>query len=257
MNVQKTSPKEIWLSSAHVETGNLIGRRNFLRTAVAGGCALAATSLFAKPGLFAEALTQTVTIGEGPFYPDKFPLDTDNDLLIINDSITRAVGEISYLSGRVLSSAGEPVRNAFVEIWQVDNHASYIHTGGRNRAGYDRNFQGYGRFMTDFGGRYFFRTIKPVPYRMGVVSRTPHVHFAVSKNGHRILTTQMLIRGHEMNQSDLLFRSVRDTKLRETVLVDFKPLEGSKLGELTVNFEIVLGKTLQEMEDGTFHGTIG
>jgi protocatechuate 3,4-dioxygenase beta subunit len=92
---------------------------------------------------------------------------------------------------------------------------------------------------------------------MGGVSRTPHVHFAISKNGRRILTTQMLIRGHEMNNSDFLFRSVRDTKLRESVLVDFEPLEGSKLGELTVNFDIVLGKTLQEMEDGTFRGTIG
>jgi protocatechuate 3,4-dioxygenase beta subunit len=257
MKIQKISPKEIWLLIPHVETGALVGRRNFLRTAAAGGCALAVTSLFAKPGLFAEALTQTATIGEGPFYPDKFPLDTDNDLLIINDSITPAVGEISYLSGRVLSRAGEPVRNAFVEIWQVDSHASYIHTGGRNTAGYDGNFQGYGRFMTDSGGRYYFRTIKPVPYGMGGVSRTPHVHFAISKNGRRILTTQMLIRGHEMNNSDFLFRSVRDTKLRESVLVDFEPLEGSKLGELTVNFDIVLGKTLQEMEDGTFRGTIG
>ena len=39
---------------------------------------------------------------EGPFYPDKLPLDTDNDLLIINDDLTPAVGEITYLSGQVL-----------------------------------------------------------------------------------------------------------------------------------------------------------
>lgn len=35
---------------------------------------------------------------EGPFYPDKMPLDTDNDLLIVNDSITPAVGEVTYVS---------------------------------------------------------------------------------------------------------------------------------------------------------------
>jgi protocatechuate 3,4-dioxygenase, beta subunit len=59
---------------------------------------------------------------EGPFYPDRLPLDTDNDLIIINNSLTPAVGEITHLSGRVLGANGSPVRNAVVEIWQVDNN---------------------------------------------------------------------------------------------------------------------------------------
>ena len=29
------------------------------------------------------------------------PLDTDNDLIILNDSLTPAVGNIAYLSGQV------------------------------------------------------------------------------------------------------------------------------------------------------------
>ena len=56
-------------------------------------------ALFATPGLFAEQLTETSPVGEGPFYPDTLPLDTDNDLLLINESITPAVGEITHLSG--------------------------------------------------------------------------------------------------------------------------------------------------------------
>ena len=48
---------------------------------------------FATPGLFAEQLVVTPPVGEGPFYPDKLPLDTDNDLIIINNAITPAVGE--------------------------------------------------------------------------------------------------------------------------------------------------------------------
>ena len=47
-----------------------------------------AAAAFATPGLLAEELTKTSPVGEGPFYPDKLPLDTDNDLLIINDAIT-------------------------------------------------------------------------------------------------------------------------------------------------------------------------
>src|SRR4051812_43262997 len=73
----------------------------------------------------------TAALSEGPFYPDKMPLDTDNDLLIINDAITPALGAVTWLSGRVLTASGQPIRNAFVEIWQTDDKASYIHTRGR------------------------------------------------------------------------------------------------------------------------------
>ena len=74
----------------------LPARRQFLQTAGASG----ALALFLRRGLFAEALElkPTASTTEGPFYPDKMPLDTDNDLLIINDAITPAVGEVSHLS---------------------------------------------------------------------------------------------------------------------------------------------------------------
>ena len=101
---------------------------------------------------------------EGPFYPDKLPLDTDNDLLIVNDSITPAVGQITYLSGRVLDRRGNPLRNAVVEIWQVDGKGVYLHSGSENRDRRDAHFQGYGRFLTGARGEYCFRTVKPVPY---------------------------------------------------------------------------------------------
>lgn len=39
-------------------------------------------------GLFAEELTRTPAQTEGPFYPNKLPLDTDNDLILINDKLT-------------------------------------------------------------------------------------------------------------------------------------------------------------------------
>src|SRR6516164_2392592 len=86
-----------------------------------------AAALFSVPGLFAEELTRkTPWVEEGPFYPPKLPLDTDNDLLIVNDSITPAVGEITHLSGRILDAKGDPVRNALVEIWQCDRDGTYL-----------------------------------------------------------------------------------------------------------------------------------
>ncbi|GAA5508164.1 protocatechuate 3,4-dioxygenase [Novipirellula caenicola] len=222
----------------------IVGRREMLK----GGIALAATAMSTST-VFAE-LIETPPQTEGPFYPNKMPLDTDNDLLVINDAITPAVGEITHLSGRVLDAKGNPVRNAFVEIWQVDNNAVYINTNDTtNRVNQDKNFQGYGRFLTDSKGQYYFRTIKPVPYP----GRTPHIHFGVSKSGHRILTTQLYVKGHPANERDGILRRI-DPKSRQTVLGDFKPLVDSTIGELAVNFDIVLGVTAQEDEQGRMHG---
>src|SRR5437868_2566715 len=120
--------------------------------------------LFMTRGLFAEQLTRrTAHVEEGPFYPPKLPLDTDNDLIIVNDSITPAVGEITHLSGKLLDGRGEPVRNATVEIWSTDHEGVYLADRDRQTR-YDSHFQGFGRFLTSSTGEYYFRTLKPVRY---------------------------------------------------------------------------------------------
>jgi protocatechuate 3,4-dioxygenase beta subunit len=212
-------------------------RRAFLQSLTFGAAA------FYTPGVFAQALTETAPLGEGPFYPDKLPLDTDNDLLILNSTITPAVGQITHLTGRVLAASGQPIRNAVVEIWQTDVKGSYIHTGGLNAAGRDGNFQGYGRFLTDSRGQYYFRTIKPVPYTLQGQFRAPHIHYAISTGGKRVLTTQAHVRGHEANARDFVLARLTNPRMLDTVLVDFKPMDGSKIGELTANFDIVMGRT--------------
>ena len=210
-------------------------RRHFL-SGVAMGVAA-----FSTPGVFAEDLTRTPAQTEGPFYPDKLPLDTDNDLLIINDTITPAVGEITHLGGRILDANGNPIRNALVEIWQVDNNGAYLHSGTSNRERKDSNFQGFGRFLTGKSGEYYFRTVKPVPYP----GRTPHIHFAVKMKGRDKFTTQCYVKGHPGNEKDFIWRGVRDSKQRDSITVDFAPIKESKLGELAAKFDIVLGFTPQ------------
>ena len=215
---------------------NFIQRRGFLRSALAGSAAM-----FSVPGAFAEALTLTPRDVEGPFYPDTLPLDTDNDLLIVNDSITPAAGEVTHLSGVVLDSKGSPLRNALVEIWQVDNQGIYRHTEAPNTEDRDRHFQSYGRFVTGSTGEYYFRTIKPKLYGQ----RTPHIHYAVSYRNKRVLTTQLYIEGEQKNAADMLYRRVGggDPRLQKLVTVPFKPLPESAAGELTARMDIVLGVT--------------
>jgi len=215
-------------------------RRNFLSRIAVGAMGALGTVAFKTPGVFADQLIQTPRQTEGPFYPDKMPLDTDNDLLIINDAITPAVGVVTHLSGRILDRRGEPIRNALVEIWQVDNNAAYLHTGSVNRDKRDPNFQGFGRFLTGSTGEYYFRTIKPVQYPG---RQAPHIHFAVKLKGQDKFTTQCYIKGHPGNERDAILRGIRDPKARQSVILDFTPIKESRLGELAARFDIVLGFT--------------
>lgn len=218
---------------------NNLSRRLFLSGAAVG--VIGAPAFFA-PGVFAEQLAQTPAQTEGPFYPDKLPLDTDNDLLIINDAITPAVGAVTHLSGRILDKRGDPIRNATVEIWQVDNNAAYLHTKSDNYAKRDRNFQGFGRFVTASSGEYYFRTIKPVVYPGRLA---PHIHFAVKVKGRDKFTTQCYIKGHPGNATDFVVKDIKDPKARELVMVDFAPIKSSRIGELAAKFDIVMGYTAE------------
>src|SRR5947208_6319192 len=207
-------------------------RRQFFSRLGIGG------ALMTVPGLFAEQLILTPRQTEGPFYPDHLPLDTDNDLIIVNDALTPAVGQITHLSGRVLDGRGDPIRNALVEIWQTDNNGVYLHSGDKH-AKRDPNFQGFGRFMTGSSGEYYFRTIKPVLYP----GRTRHIHYALKMKGREKWTTQCYVKGEPQNERDGIYKEITDPKARASVTVDFAPIKDSRIGELAARFDIVMGFT--------------
>jgi protocatechuate 3,4-dioxygenase beta subunit len=196
----------------------------------------------AGPALVAADRLRTPPQTEGPFYPDKIPLDTDNDLIVIGKDGKNALGEVTHLTGKVFDVNGAPLKNAVVEIWQCDANAVYLHTADSvpKARQQDTNFQGFGRCTTTEKGEYRFRTIKPVPYPG---RPAPHIHFKVKRDNRTLLTSQFMIRGHAGNARDGVFRELRDLIDRELVLVDFVPMEDSKAGELQAYFEIVVGLT--------------
>jgi protocatechuate 3,4-dioxygenase beta subunit len=134
---------------------------------------------------------------------------------------------------------GNPIRNALVEIWQVDNNGIYLHSRGGRREKLDSNFQGYGKFLTDSKGRYSFRTLKPSPYS----GRTPHIHMAISAKGQRKLTTQCYVKGEPRNKKDFILKRVKGERERNSLIIPFNPLPNSKVGEVSAQFNIVLGWT--------------
>ena len=229
-------------------TQSIATRRGFLQGLTLG---LAA---FTTPGLFAETLKTTASTTEGPFYPDKMPLDTDNDLLIINDAITPAVGQVTHLTGRVLTATAQPVRNAFVEIWQVDSTDLRAHPGPA--AGWERReLSGVRALSHRLEGPVLLPHHQADLYTLQGAFRTAHIHMAISRNGKRVFTSQLLVKGLPENAKDGLVSRLGADALA-TLLVDFKPFPGSKIGELSANWEVVLSKTLEELEDGKLGGGV-
>jgi protocatechuate 3,4-dioxygenase beta subunit len=206
------------------------------RRALLNGLLIGALACSTQRAL-AQRLIVTPAQTEGPFYPDQLPLDQDNDLILVAGHKASAAGEITHLTGRILDLQGNPLRGVVIEIWQVDHNGHYIHSGDAG-ARNDADFQGFGRFETDQDGAYRFRTIKPVPYP----GRTPHIHVKLRKGGRELLTTQLYVQGHPLNERDGVLRSIRDPQQRASVMVPFLASKEHQ-GELTARFDIVLGMT--------------
>jgi protocatechuate 3,4-dioxygenase beta subunit len=170
----------------------------------------------ALPVMSFAKLASTPPQTAGPFYPQTFPLDIDNDLVQVAGESQSALGEVTYLSGVVRDTQGRPLPKATVEIWQCDALQVYHHTPYFRGEG-DPGFQGIGRFQTADDGRYFFRTIKPVPYS----GRTPHIHVRVQHQG-QVLTSQFYIAGHPRNAQDFLYSRLGERA--EAVSLAFRPI---------------------------------
>ena len=154
------------------------------------------------PGISYGSLTRTPWQGEGPFYPDRIPEDTDNDLVKNGDTSVEAGGKILILNGMLVNLDSQPVKGVSIEIWQTDKNGVYLHSGSFARDIMDKKFQGFGRTKTDRNGRFFFRTIVPTEYP----GRTPHIHMKLLSEGNIILTTQLYIHDHPQNKKDFLFQ---------------------------------------------------
>jgi protocatechuate 3,4-dioxygenase, beta subunit len=206
------------------------------RRVLAASAGVVALTLSGRMQLMA-ALLPTPQQTQGPFYPQSFPADSDNDLVHVVGRGEPARGMPTQVAGRVLDRYGRPLRGARVEIWQCDANGRYHHAGDdRGDRVRDDNFQGFGRTLTDGNGSYRFLTIRPVPYP----GRTPHIHFAVLVPGLPRFVTQMYVAGEPGNERDGLLLAIRDPAVRARVMVGLEPAPEVGPGGLAGRFEIVL-----------------
>jgi protocatechuate 3,4-dioxygenase beta subunit len=212
-----------------------LSRREILKmSAVLASSALV---LSTAPAAGAAALQRTPSQILGPFYPLK-ELPRSADLTSVPGRTGRAAGQVLNVMGRVLNLAGEPVRDATVEVWQANAYGRYTHPSDSNPAPLDPNFDGAAVLTTDSQGQYRFKTIKPAAYPAGPdLIRPAHIHFQVSGRQDR-LVTQMYFENDPYNGKDPFLNSAGRKELLITKLLDpspeFEP--DSKM----VTFDIVL-----------------
>ena len=175
-----------------------------------------------------EKFAKTPADYEGPFYPVTRQEDIDNDLVQVKGQSGTAQGDILHLSGVVVNTRGEALKNLTIEIWQTDPHGRYKHPGDSTPGERDPNFQYWGATITDAEGRFFFKTIVPGAYN----PRPAHIHYKVLQEGKVILTSQLYFR--EQNKQTRLPSMTSQIELQT---VDMKPINE---GEFEIFFRIVL-----------------
>src|SRR3954451_13721204 len=96
------------------------------RKLICGSLAFAGTSsLLRLPATAASMLPLTPRQTPGPFYPQSFPQDADNDLVHVAGHQGAAQGSVTRITGRILEPNGRPVPGARIEIWQCDSNGRY------------------------------------------------------------------------------------------------------------------------------------
>lgn len=155
----------------------------------------------------------------GPFYRNgahELPLGAD----IAGDT----PGEPVVVSGKVTAPNGAPLAGALLDIWQSDADGFY---DLQKMSAEEMNLRG--RFRTDKKGEFIFRTIKPSFYpipndgpvgkMLQALGRHPyrpaHVHFKISADGYKPLTTELYVNGDPYLDSDTVFG------VRSSLIVDF------------------------------------
>ncbi|MBB3937764.1 protocatechuate 3,4-dioxygenase subunit alpha [Aureimonas phyllosphaerae] len=130
-------------------------------------------------------------------------------------------GERVILEGRVLDGAGNPVRDALIEIWQAD--ADGLHNAPAETRGVaDPAFAGWGRQpVSEADGTFRFETIRPgrVPWPDGRL-QAPHVTVWIVARGINLGLHTRLYFGDEQqaNAADPLLNRIPEPARRATLV---------------------------------------
>lgn len=198
---------------------------------------------------------------EGPLYVAGAPVR--NGVSKIDVDADENAGPL-VIRGTVTGSGGKPVANAVVECWHANSKGFYSHF---DPTGAQSDFNLRGAVKTGADGTYEFRTLMPVGYgcppqgatqqlldalaRHG--NRPAHVHFFVTSDTSRKLTTQINIEGDPLIWDDFAY-ATREALVPRVV----EKHGGAALGLKTdaykeIEFDIVLTPLVQGKDNQIVH----
>jgi len=167
-------------------------------------------------------------------------------------------GEPCLVTGRVTGPDGETLAGALVDVWQANAEGFYdVQQPGVQP---ERNLRGL--FTADENDRFWFRTIVPryypipddgpVGHLLAATSRHPnrpaHIHFIVTAQGYRPVTTHLFVDSSPYLDSDAVF-GVKESLVREFPLID-DPMRATEVGLpnpfRAVHFDVGLLRAYQE-----------
>lgn len=146
----------------------------------------------------------------GPFYVPDSPWREDGASILESED----PGPRVRMHGVVRDTAGQPISGATVDVWQNATNRLYAVQDPHQ---HPHNLRG--RFRTSESGSYSFETVRPVAYAipddgpvgrlLDLVGRHPwrpaHVHFLVTAEDYRPLTTHVFDRDSDYLDSDAVF----------------------------------------------------
>ena len=149
------------------------------------------------------------------------------------------------VAGTVRDAAGRPIADATLDVWQASPVGLYEN---QDPAQQDMNLRG--RFQTDAEGRFHFRSVRPAGYpvptdgpcgellraQLRHPNRPAHLHFMVSKPGHKVLVTQVFADDDENLESDPVFGVTR------RLIGRFEPQQGGQNATLQYDFVLEPGE---------------
>ena len=149
------------------------------------------------------------------------------------------------VAGTVRDAAGRPIADATLDVWQASPVGLYEN---QDPAQEDMNLRG--RFQTDADGRFHFLSVRPAGYPVPTdgpcgellhaqrrhPNRPAHLHFMVSKPGHKVLVTQVFADDDENLESDPVFGVTR------RLIGRFEPQQGGQNATLQYDFVLEPGE---------------
>ncbi|MBB6469157.1 catechol 1,2-dioxygenase [Aminobacter lissarensis] len=159
----------------------------------------------------------------GPFHVDGAPERKMGDSINLDGR-----GELCRYEGRVLDLQGNPIPNAYIDVWSDNDEGFY----DVQQPDIQPPFNNRGIFRTGADGCYFFLGIKPVSYpipndgpvgqMLEKVERHPfrpaHVHFLCGAEGYDRVCTHIFVAGDPYIESDAVFG------VKDSLIVDFEPV---------------------------------